>query len=523
MNNELVSIIIPVYNVEKYLDKCLESVVNQSYKHIEIILINDGSTDSSLQKCWNWQKADGRIVVIDKNNEGLSKTRNLGIKIAKGAYIAFIDSDDWVEDTFIESMYKQLKQSGADMVECDFQKVYFGSGINSYSENNSMMGLDFNIEQRLLLGSPTMWKIFSKKSLWIDNGITMPTCTGEDIPTYAMLLFMSRSVGSCQKSLYYYRKNRPGSITYDASSYIEVPKAIRYLIDYLRKKKRYDNNKYLIYRYSMRWLAKYLTPGMVKLNSADFQKLFCQYSSFLESEFNSFYQHINLAIFGSYNLTRIVNKLSFLENPNNRFQFSSIIAIMSSKSEKLRCMQHHNAYRMKMLQREAQNTFFRFIDKQKISYLVIDFIEERHDIAEIDRFYYTNSDAFQETNLVPDRLIARNSDECAKLWQEKCLLFIEQLKKRFKPQNVVLVKNYLSECYGNIHCKKQYADINKIRAINEILEGYYAFFAQNYAGIQIIDMHTDALYMTDENFEYGCYPWHLNDWINTKIAHSIVL
>ena len=93
---QLLTVIIPVYNVEKYINKCLESIINQTYKNLEIILVDDGSTDNSSYLCDEWQKKDSRITVIHKKNGGLSDARNAGLQIAKGELITFVDSDDYV-------------------------------------------------------------------------------------------------------------------------------------------------------------------------------------------------------------------------------------------------------------------------------------------------------------------------------------------------------------------------------------------------------------------------------------------
>lgn len=100
--NELISVVIPIYNVENYIDKCIETVIKQTYKNIEIILVDDGSTDNSGYKCEEWKKKDNRIVVLHKENGGLSSARNAGIDVAKGKYISFIDSDDYVDYSMIE-------------------------------------------------------------------------------------------------------------------------------------------------------------------------------------------------------------------------------------------------------------------------------------------------------------------------------------------------------------------------------------------------------------------------------------
>lgn len=123
-NNGLVSIIIPVYNVEKYLDKSVQSAINQTYRNIEIILVDDGSKDSSGELCEKWKNRDERIVVIHKANGGLSSARNAGLDICKGDYVYFQDSDDYIEKNTIEIMVNDAGKTGAQIVEAPFMHVY---------------------------------------------------------------------------------------------------------------------------------------------------------------------------------------------------------------------------------------------------------------------------------------------------------------------------------------------------------------------------------------------------------------
>ena len=105
---DLISVIVPVYNVESYLNRCIESLVRQTYKYLEIILVDDGSLDGCPHICDKWSERDNRIHVIHKTNGGLSSARNAGLKVAKGEYIAFLDSDDWIHTKFIEHLYLSL-------------------------------------------------------------------------------------------------------------------------------------------------------------------------------------------------------------------------------------------------------------------------------------------------------------------------------------------------------------------------------------------------------------------------------
>ena len=110
-----VSVIIPVYNVEKYIDKCMESVLNQTYSNLEIILVDDGSPDNSGKMCDEYAVKDNRVKVIHKENGGLSSARNAGLDIATGEYVAFIDSDDFVETTMIEKVVSKIEETNADV------------------------------------------------------------------------------------------------------------------------------------------------------------------------------------------------------------------------------------------------------------------------------------------------------------------------------------------------------------------------------------------------------------------------
>ena len=112
---ELISIIVPVYNVEKYLEKCVDSIINQTYKNIEIILVDDGSKDNSGKICDIIKEKDERIKVIHKQNGGLSDARNAGLKIAKGTYIGFVDSDDYIAEDMYQTLYSLSKEKNADI------------------------------------------------------------------------------------------------------------------------------------------------------------------------------------------------------------------------------------------------------------------------------------------------------------------------------------------------------------------------------------------------------------------------
>jgi glycosyltransferase involved in cell wall biosynthesis len=122
--NDLISIIVPVYNMEGYLDRCMSSILNQTYKNLEIILVDDGSTDSSPKMCDDYALKDNRIKVVHKENGGLSDARNAGLKIATGNYIGYVDSDDWIELDMYERMYDACVENNAQLVVCRYFREY---------------------------------------------------------------------------------------------------------------------------------------------------------------------------------------------------------------------------------------------------------------------------------------------------------------------------------------------------------------------------------------------------------------
>ena len=123
MYEELISIVVPIYNLELYIEDCILSIINQTYKNIEIILINDGSTDNTLNIITKISKYDSRVKIISSVNQGCSNARNLGIDVARGNYIVFVDGDDICFSTMIEYMYKAIKHNKADMCVCNVWRI----------------------------------------------------------------------------------------------------------------------------------------------------------------------------------------------------------------------------------------------------------------------------------------------------------------------------------------------------------------------------------------------------------------
>jgi glycosyltransferase involved in cell wall biosynthesis len=204
----LVSIVIPIYNVEKYLEECLNSVINQTYKSIEVILVDDGSTDRSGVIADRLARDDARLTVIHKSNGGLSDARNVGMRLAKGKYITFVDSDDYVDERFIEKILTMAERSSADIVQCNNSRSsdQLGKGSNKFV---AMSGRDAFVKlMKFRIVSPTAWGKLYRLSLFRDNNLEFPVGRlHEDTAILYKLVYFASSIICLDMVLYYYRIN----------------------------------------------------------------------------------------------------------------------------------------------------------------------------------------------------------------------------------------------------------------------------------------------------------------------------
>lgn len=164
---ELISIIVPVYKAEKYLDRCITSIVNQTYSNLEILLVDDGSPDNCPAICDVWAETDPRIRVIHKENGGASSARNAGLSAASGDYIGFVDSDDWICPVFYETLHKLIGETGADLAECAFVKTEGSStvpestGALTICSDEEAMRLHMNVK----MFKQVIWNKLYKRSI----------------------------------------------------------------------------------------------------------------------------------------------------------------------------------------------------------------------------------------------------------------------------------------------------------------------------------------------------------------------
>lgn len=244
MNNPLISVIIPIYNVECYLKTCIDSIVNQTYSNLEIILVDDGSPDKCPEICDEYAKKDNRVKVIHQENGGLAHARNVGIANSNGEYLTFVDSDDYVSDDYVESLYKGLIESDADISVASLI-VFKESSLSCVThkrepfvevKKNDYFKEYASIKAEKSMPFITAWNKLYKKELF--DGIKYPKGKlYEDAFTTYKLIERARKVVYSTTKLYYYRLN-PQSILGQSfkEKHLEMVEAFRYAMDYFYQK-----------------------------------------------------------------------------------------------------------------------------------------------------------------------------------------------------------------------------------------------------------------------------------------------
>lgn len=235
--NNKVSVIIPVYNVEDYLERCLDSVINQTYKNLEIIVVDDGSTDNSGEICDEYDKKDSRIIVIHKDNGGVSSARNQGMDICTGDYIAFVDSDDYIHPTTYYTCMNIMLKEELDYIEFEYKKVDKTEIFDILPPIN----LEFHNSKEVLSGRinwkkhycSSVNKLFNKKFI---NNFRFPSIEiGEDDYLFNEYAFKINKVAYVPLNFYYYF-NRGNSAMNSEFTLVHA-KALNLRIDFYNKLK----------------------------------------------------------------------------------------------------------------------------------------------------------------------------------------------------------------------------------------------------------------------------------------------
>lgn len=253
---DLISVIVPVYKVEKYLKRCVDSILAQTYPCLEVILVDDGSPDGCPAICDEYAREDRRVRVIHKENGGLSDARNAGIDAAKGNFLGFIDSDDYVHPRFYELLLQALKEEGADIAGCDVKKIYETGTVEEeekeavrseiYSGREATANL---YDAQLYLKSVVIWNKLYKKELFKDVRFPKGKLHEDEFTSYR-LLYQSKSVVYIDRAYYFYFQREDGIMGQKQKKISPVAlEAYEQMETFFREKGEKDLLQMMMYRY----------------------------------------------------------------------------------------------------------------------------------------------------------------------------------------------------------------------------------------------------------------------------------
>lgn len=270
ITNPKFSIIVPVYNVEQYIDECLNSILNQTLQDFEVICINDGSSDNSLEILNSFAKNDKRFIVISQENQGQGVARNNALKIANGEYIVFVDPDDWIEKNMLEEIYKTFKTTNTNVIEFNYKKY------NETSKNDKAISLaqhikknhsyklksngSYNIKnlKKMLLYKIRLYpwvRAYSNSFLKNIGAIFSPTKRGEDQLFAFIVLFNAEKIQYLDKILYTYRIRKGSAINSVSTKSMGVFKNCKLLKDYMINHNFYNEYEQSFKKYRLHILS----------------------------------------------------------------------------------------------------------------------------------------------------------------------------------------------------------------------------------------------------------------------------
>lgn len=527
---DLVSIIVPAYNVEKYIFRCMDSLMKQSYTNIEIIVVDDGSTDATGDICCELCRRDNRIIYVRKENEGQGAARNLGIEIASGEFVTFADSDDWCADTYVEKMLASMKKYDTDICVCG----KYGVKLSEKGDIISQVVIEqwMQPEERIEVSTNrnliyqikfSLWAKMFRRELFTKYQILQPDHKYENNTVIPMLVSKAKSISMVDEPLYYYWMNREGSTINTLASYFDMIKCLEDVEFFLKKEELWDDYREAFYHFA-KWNVIHTLNRVsgIKKDSAEYQKLFGELHDFMSKHFPEKVDWLEkkVMVWGSFNIIKTVRNLVPERNILGKYSYSSIVSAIE-KAGDVEIGVHPNVYRNGMIQQDINKTFCKQSDKlQQIDYLFVDLMEERFSVCRVQDVLVTKSDIFEE--VFTGGIV---QEDYRKLWEEHCQAFIMHLLKYLKAEQIILVKYKLAEQKGTLNRLENFDEVAKIQKVNDWLTNVYSFFENKCEGCRVIEVSEERYMFADRDFEYGCYPYYLNymmfDMATQKISKQL--
>ncbi len=532
----MVSIVVPVYNTEKFLHKCINSIMAQSLQQWELILIDDGSTDNSGTICKEFALNDSRIKYIYQNNSGPGNARNNALKHCSGDFVTFIDSDDWVSSDYLFELVNGQQIHDADIVVCQYQRTKKDSEEvipkKNFFPESKLYIRDSNLDKILGLSFISWGKLFKTNLLLNEDKIfsdEIRLC--EDYASIPYIFIMATKVVVLNKHLYVWR-DRSSSLTHELCNVNERIEAIELLMKKLKDKGIFESYKDSLQRFALR-RANYnyrAVTNLVNNISYDFAKRqnLMLTNIFDDSCYLSYPHILAIGSHASYIAGKIVSGVNNQAELMDYCGFSSVIGIMAEYDENMKYSSWTGTslFRSRAVDREFTKKIQRMsiTEFSEYDYIILDFLDERFNVGKYDNYYFTLSDAFLECKGINNSysIIDRMTEELQTIWEASCKKFAEHITKSFDEEKIILIRTKLSEHYFDNGRLCEFSNIDYIKKFNSLVDKYYDYFESLCPKLKVIrDIEKYEEYYTDRNYRHGCYPWHLNDTMYKIIANEI--
>ena len=468
-----VSVIIPVYNIAPYVDKCIESVVGQTYSDIEILIIEGKSTDGSFEKVEAWSKKDDRIKLVSRKDGGLGPDRDYAVAMARGEYICFLDGDDWIANDYIEEAMKYAGDD-VDMIMTSFvwHHEYDGSEVlcNTCCADGIYEGSDAN-EEYLLFGNHSAWGKLIRRDLLYKHDIQQPKLPYEDLAVYPAITLNARKIASANQATLYYRSNRPGSLVSNSDDYKKFYDVMKWAEDLLQCNGCYEKYKdyftLMMYRQMHVIYKRCLGVEYVGLMRSDIENN--RYFTEKFSDFR-FIDDVSWSVYGGFSLRWITHR-------------------MFNGYEKL--VKHFSHVRL--------------TDGATISSLDLSLLRD----VNSDYFLLDFMNEFEGGYMLP------SIDE----WKKAFDVFASELLKHYSVDRIVIVKNYYADSYMEKGKLIPYED--DVTESNRMLDEMYGYAISMIPEVLVISIPQSIRY-TDVTWQvYDPSPDYGNPYAYGYAAHRI--
>ncbi|MCI8508635.1 MAG: glycosyltransferase family 2 protein [Lachnospiraceae bacterium] len=513
-NRPLVSVIIPVYNVDEYLDICLESVVKQTYSNLEILLMEGKSTDNSLDICVKWLKIDQRISLVSRKDGGLGPARNFGIDMSKGEYIFFVDSDDYLPLDAIELLVAEMKDNTIDMVAGGHCVVDENGNITEKFDLISR-GCDREIagkkqkERYIRRGIVAVWGKLYRADFWKRTGIRMPAGSAEDAAVFPSIVIMADKIVCIDRPTCYYRV-RTDSLFNTVSGTFKIYKILDGYCQYLQENGLFEEYRNVLFYFTCVHLggwAKRLKEAVASEEEYDtrVQKPFTDSIKKYFGEYPCADKRI-LGI-GSYNLRWMCHKIHPFVKGDIHAAFTTTISQFYNQTAVNGKLVHPNSFRQTSLQDDQTKTVFRNLTHldRDVKLIILDFLDDLQDIVLLkDGNVLTYSEPYLEAykeNIEVDHIVSCMSEEYFSMWKKSCNNFINCLE--VLACDVALIQSRLCIRYlDKEFC--EFSNQEEIHEKNKLIERFEEYFLSNIKrDVQVITI-PEGLRYSDGQFRYGC-------------------